>query len=575
MNDDSGTNALIEAALARDAAAVRAVLAAGQCDLEARDKRDRDGRTAFLTACQAGSVECMELLVDAGCDTGAKCMYEGANALHHAARSGNPAAVRTALAAPGWCDIEAGDRLGQTAFMFACRSGSVECMELLVDAGCDTSATTKWGSTAMHFAHGPAIEWLSERETQHKLTVLERLTQELVASSRLSEAKAVAERAAPLLPAKEALAHLRDKGYPALAGQFEEMENRARKAEAELMAMLDGETPSNEPSLGQADKARRKKEKLQRQQQAKKEAVRRAQEPEPEPEPEPELDPEAGPAVEAKSELKADAAPDPAPKSKPVSNLGHQPSSCSLAGQEPTRVHANSEPDGLLKAVRTPPDELCCPITSECMRDPVIVAATGMTYEREAIVEWLSKHDIDPSTGVELGKNHQLVPNVLLRKMIEVWSRSCMSISSESSEILDHVLERQRQRQVSIAMQGLAGAPVGDAGATGAGAASSAAASTAIAASEAFEWVNQSQDTSGLAFQTLLNELRLCATAQQQLLDESINREEDLKLVTEEQLRSIGFKYGEVNRVLAWQRALPQPTVPQLSPTTRPRDPSS
>ena len=35
------------------------------------------------------------------------------------------------------------------------------------------------------------------------------------------------------------------------------------------------------------------------------------------------------------------------------------------------------------------------------MRDPVIVPATGMTYERKAIVEWLSKHDTDPSTGVQ------------------------------------------------------------------------------------------------------------------------------------------------------------------------------
>ena len=68
------------------------------------------------------------------------------------------------------------------------------------------------------------------------------------------------------------------------------------------------------------------------------------------------------------------------------------------------------------------PDEFFCPISHECMRDPVIVTATGMTYERDAIVEWLSSHDTDPSTGVELGgARKQLAPNVVLRKLIAAW----------------------------------------------------------------------------------------------------------------------------------------------------------
>jgi hypothetical protein len=67
------------------------------------------------------------------------------------------------------------------------------------------------------------------------------------------------------------------------------------------------------------------------------------------------------------------------------------------------------------------PDEFYCPISQECMRDPVIVVETGMTYEREAIVEWLSSNDIDPSTGVELGQRKLLAPNVALRKLIAAW----------------------------------------------------------------------------------------------------------------------------------------------------------
>ena len=60
------------------------------------------------------------------------------------------------------------------------------------------------------------------------------------------------------------------------------------------------------------------------------------------------------------------------------------------------------------------------------MCDPVIVTVTGMTYEREAIAEWLAEHDIDPSTGIKLGENKLLVPNVALRKMIDAWSHGCL-----------------------------------------------------------------------------------------------------------------------------------------------------
>jgi hypothetical protein len=67
------------------------------------------------------------------------------------------------------------------------------------------------------------------------------------------------------------------------------------------------------------------------------------------------------------------------------------------------------------------PDEFCCPISQEWMRYPTMVVETGMTYEREAIVEWLSSNDTDPSTGVELGQRKQLAPNVALRKTIGAW----------------------------------------------------------------------------------------------------------------------------------------------------------
>jgi hypothetical protein len=69
----------------------------------------------------------------------------------------------------------------------------------------------------------------------------------------------------------------------------------------------------------------------------------------------------------------------------------------------------------------SPPEDLCCPISHELMIDPVMVMATGMTYDRVTISAWLAEHDTDPSTGLELGGKKGLVPNVTLRKVIAQW----------------------------------------------------------------------------------------------------------------------------------------------------------
>lgn len=55
-----------------------------------------------------------------------------------------------------------------------------------------------------------------------------------------------------------------------------------------------------------------------------------------------------------------------------------------------------------------PPDEYLDPISNDVMQDPVILAATGQTYERSSITTWLKRCaregrvPTDPLTGVEL-----------------------------------------------------------------------------------------------------------------------------------------------------------------------------
>ena len=424
----NNTNALMLAACSGVAAAVRAALVTGWCELEARSD---DGSTAFLWACYKGNVECMQVLADAGCDT-AVISHNGVNALMGAAQSGVAAAVRTALAA-GWCELEARSTTTvRTAFLFACQTGKVGCMQLLAEAGCNTAANDICNRTATDIAKAgdnsvEAMQWLRQRDTANTVATLLQEGQELLASGRLSDAKTVAAKACSVLsslPGSPELystcIELRDATQAALTKDLEERERRARVAEAELLAMLDAESTVTNRSEEQTQKAQRKKEKRRKQQQAKREAAARrgealadpVSEQLPEQEPAPEQATEAEPVVQAE--------PEPDEQSVPLSP----------AVSAPESPCAEAESDGALTSVHTAPDEFCCPITSECMRDPVMVTATGMTYEREAIAEWLCEHDIDPSTGIKLGENKQLMPNVALRKMIDAWSHGCLLVYS-------------------------------------------------------------------------------------------------------------------------------------------------
>nr|XP_016462844.1 PREDICTED: U-box domain-containing protein 10-like [Nicotiana tabacum] len=67
------------------------------------------------------------------------------------------------------------------------------------------------------------------------------------------------------------------------------------------------------------------------------------------------------------------------------------------------------------------PVEFLCPISLELMRDPVIVAATGQTYERSYIQQWIDGgHTTCPKTQQQL-QNLTLTPNYALRNLISDW----------------------------------------------------------------------------------------------------------------------------------------------------------
>ncbi len=77
-------------------------------------------------------------------------------------------------------------------------------------------------------------------------------------------------------------------------------------------------------------------------------------------------------------------------------------------------------------------ENLICPITHQIMKDPHITKY-GNSYEKDAILEWLSKNKSDPFTRQPL-QAHEIYPNLALKA----------EITSRLSEYkLDHLLKEQ------------------------------------------------------------------------------------------------------------------------------------
>ncbi|KAJ4885751.1 plant U-box 24 [Raphanus sativus] len=66
------------------------------------------------------------------------------------------------------------------------------------------------------------------------------------------------------------------------------------------------------------------------------------------------------------------------------------------------------------------PNYFLCPISLEIMKDPV-TAVTGITYDRQSIVQWLERVPSCPVTKQLLPFDSDLTPNHTLRRLIQHW----------------------------------------------------------------------------------------------------------------------------------------------------------
>jgi U-box domain len=74
--------------------------------------------------------------------------------------------------------------------------------------------------------------------------------------------------------------------------------------------------------------------------------------------------------------------------------------------------------DCSISAAPPVPGWMICPLTHTVLADPVLCTGDGQSYERPAIVQWLTASDVSPVTGQPL-VSRDLVPNRALRSIIQ------------------------------------------------------------------------------------------------------------------------------------------------------------
>jgi ankyrin repeat protein len=145
----AGSTDVADAAKARDAAAVKALLKTG-ADVNAAQG---DGMTALHWAASNGDAGLAQMLLSAGANVRATTRLGGITALHMASQAGH-APVVAALIAAG-ADPNAATTTGASPLMLAARSGNSDAVTRLVETGADINAREKgFGQTALMVAAG-------------------------------------------------------------------------------------------------------------------------------------------------------------------------------------------------------------------------------------------------------------------------------------------------------------------------------------------------------------------------------------------------------------------------------------
>ena len=115
-------------------------------DVNAKNKHDV---TALMQACKKGSVEIINVLLNAGADSSIADI-NGATSIHYAVVGGCSKGTLQSIIGQG-ADVNASNKDNVTALMIACLKGDVETINVLLIAGADLNISTdEHGTCILH-----------------------------------------------------------------------------------------------------------------------------------------------------------------------------------------------------------------------------------------------------------------------------------------------------------------------------------------------------------------------------------------------------------------------------------------
>lgn len=128
--------------------------------------QDRVGRTSVHEAASRGFQQVLELLLKAEPEAASIASRSGKTALHLAAATGHVGTMKILLASAG-TDVNVQDQSFRTPLIRAASYGSPEAVQILLDAGADTSIRDASGQTAKDHAtkqkHGEVVKLLTAK----------------------------------------------------------------------------------------------------------------------------------------------------------------------------------------------------------------------------------------------------------------------------------------------------------------------------------------------------------------------------------------------------------------------------
>src|SRR5262245_25494512 len=163
------TSPVADASMAKDAAAVKALIAKG-ADV---NTPQGDGMTALHWAAKNGDAPLAQMLLYAGANVRATTRLGGYTALHLASQAGATDVVKTLLAAGAHPNAQTAT--GATALMLAATSGRAEAVTALLEVGANPNAVESAnGETALMFAaaldRADVVRLLLQRGADARLT---------------------------------------------------------------------------------------------------------------------------------------------------------------------------------------------------------------------------------------------------------------------------------------------------------------------------------------------------------------------------------------------------------------------